>query len=86
MPSVRSFTPVTTANASEIPYLSREWLEGRLSRPERPVNPLPAPIGEDYEHLDILIASFQNWRGIGQPATASNSAGTIDSSVDSDSG
>ena len=89
MPSIRSL-PSPNVNPSEMPFLSREWLDGNLERPERPVNPVPPhdagtilPVGS----FDRLVASFQNFH-VGASISASNSGTTIEevSSSGSDSG
>lgn len=87
MPSNRTVSPLSFVNSAEAPFLSREWLEGRLQRPERPVNPLPSQLEED-DSVDSLVSSFGNLRGLGESVSASHSAATIDSSstADSDSG
>ena len=39
---------------SEAPFLSREWKEGRLSRPERPINPFPAATDAGLDEDDDI--------------------------------
>ena len=94
MPSFRAASPLPIVNPAEIPFLSREWMEGHLSRPERTLRPNPASIAnEEYaqdseEQLETLIATLQSFTMMGPCATASGSTVTIDnfSSASSDSG
>ena len=75
-------------NPAEAPFLSREWKEGLLTRPERPVNPFPSMNVNDsqceVESVHSLIAAFHHL----QVAAASDSITTMGtgSSVCSDSG
>lgn len=94
MPSFRTASPLPIVNPAEIPFLSREWMEGHLSRPERTFRPNPASIAVDEyaqdseEQLETLIATLQSFKIIGPSATAPGSTITIDnySSASSDSG
>ena len=87
-------TPLPVANPAEIPFLSREWMEGHLSRPERTFRPNHASIAVDEygqdsdEQLETLIATLQSFKIVGPSVTASGSTITIDnySSASSDSG
>ena len=92
MPSFRAASPLPIVNPVEIPFLSREWMEGRLSRPGRTFRPNPASIAVDEyaqeEPLETLIATLYSFQMMGPSATASGSTVTVDnlSSASSDSG
>ena len=89
LPSSRPVSSLSPVKSSELPFISREWLEGRLLRPDRPVNPPPMDfVADDDVSFDDLVSSFQHFdlRGVGRVVTASQSAATIESSADSDSG
>ena len=89
MPSTRSL-PSPGVQPSEMLFLSREWLDGNLERPERPVNPVPPHDGTILPtgSFDRLVASFQHFHVGGASVSASNSGTTIEevSSSGSDSG
>lgn len=72
-------------NPIEAPFLSREWKEGILTRPERPVNPFPSVLEDSsLEPLDSFVELFQNFH----LAAASDSLTTVgtESSHEFDSG
>ena len=85
MTSFRTCPTPPAFNPAEAPFLSREWKEGRLTRPDRPVNPYPSIREEaQVEPFESFVEIFQNFH----LAVASDSLTTVGtgSSQEFDSG